>query len=358
MSISKMKLLILLFLPIALFGLYVVVMLAFGTLTDYKPEPEINPETINPKELLPDSSQTFNFLLWNIGYGGLGKDADFFYDGGKMVRSKRAWVDSNMKGFKELLKEHENEVDFFLLQEVDFNSKRSYFINQFQEFSDLLSNHSATFALNYNVKFVPMPLTSVSPMGKVFSGVASYSRFITTESTRYQFPGSFSWPTSVFMLDRCALLQRVPLGNGKELVVINSHNSAYDDGSLKQAEMDFLQKLLLDEYAKGNYVIVGADWNQCPPGFPYDYFSSGSADDYYQSNIPADYLPEGWQWVYDSNVPTNRKLATPLVSGETFVTLIDFYLVSPNIEVVNVEVIDQNFKYSDHQPIKLSIKLK
>lgn len=357
MSISKMKLLVLLLLPIALFGLYVVAMLIFGTLTNYKPEQIIELKTINPTTETIDSEKEISFLLWNIGYAGLGKDADFFYDGGKMVRSKRAWVDSNIKGVKELLKEHKSTVDFFLFQEVDFNSKRSYFINQFEEFTNTLENYSATFATNYKVKFVPMPLTSISPMGKVHSGVASYSKFKTTESIRYQFPGSFSWPTSVFMLDRCALLQRTPLKNGKELVVLNSHNSAYDDGSLKKAEMEFLQKLLLDEYAKGNYVIVGSDWNQCPPGFEYNTFSKESADDYFQSNIADDFLPEGWQWVYDANVPTNRKLAASYVPGKTFVTLIDFYLVSPNIEVVSVEGIDQNFKYSDHQPIKLSIKL-
>jgi endonuclease/exonuclease/phosphatase family metal-dependent hydrolase len=357
MSPSKMKIAILLLLPIAMFGLYVVFMLVYGTITDYKPPQEQTLQTYLPSETLANDS-VYTFMLWNIGYGGLGAEADFFYDGGSMVRSKRAWVDSYMKGIKDFVASYAEEVDFFLLQEVDSNSKRSYFINQFEEIGKTLPYHSRTFATNYKVRFVPMPLTSVSPMGKVHSGLASYTKYKVSESVRHQFPGKFEWPKSVFMLDRCFLMQRVPLESGKELVVINSHNSAYDDGSLKQAEMNFLREFLLKEYESGNYIVVGADWNQCPPGFPYDYFSPDNKDDYYQSNIDADFMPEGWQWVYDKTTPTNRKLAAAFVEGETFVTLIDFYLVSPNIEVLHVEGFNQNFRYSDHQPIKLRIKLQ
>jgi endonuclease/exonuclease/phosphatase family metal-dependent hydrolase len=355
MSVKQMKIVLLLLLPVALFGLYVVAMLVYGTLTNYSPPEKVSLETYNQQESLAADS-TFTFMVWNVGYAGLGAEADFFYDGGKMVRSKRVWVDSYIKGIKEFLNQYAAEVDFFLLQEVDSNSKRSYFINQFELFSQTLPNHSSTFATNYKVRFVPMPLTSVSPMGKVHSGVASFSKYKVGESTRYQFPGKFDWPKSVFMLDRCFLLQRIPLVSGKEMIVINSHNSAYDDGSLKQAEMNYLRSFLLEEYAKGNYVIVGADWNQCPPGFDYGFFSKNNQDDYYQSNIEEDFMPEGWQWVYDDSTPTNRKLADSFKPDETFVTLIDFYLVSPNVEVLNVQTFNQNFKYSDHHPIKLQIK--
>ena len=44
--------------------------------------------------------------------------------------------------------------------------------------------------------------------------------------------------------------------------------------------------------------------------------------------------------------------------GKTFTTLIDFYLVSPNVEILEVKTIDLDFKYSDHQPISLKVKLK
>ena len=45
-------------------------------------------------------------------------------------------------------------------------------------------------------------------------------------------------------------------------------------------------------------------------------------------------------------------------SGKTFVTLIDFYLVSPNIRVEEVKGINIKFRYSDHQPVRLKVSLE
>ena len=69
-------------------------------------------------------------------------------------------------------------------------------------------------------------------------------------------------------------------------------------------------------------------------------------------------MPEGWTWAFDPSVPTNRKLASSFEADKTFTTLIDFYLVSPNVQVESVEGVDLAFENSDHQPVKLSIQLK
>jgi len=68
-------------------------------------------------------------------------------------------------------------------------------------------------------------------------------------------------------------------------------------------------------------------------------------------------LPANWQWVYDEAIPTNRKLAKPYQPNYTFTTVIDFYLLSPNIEVVSVKTDNLNFESSDHQPVKLNVRL-
>lgn len=346
----------LLFSPFFLYGLYFVSVLVFGTLTDYTPSEKIVLSEDKVTEKVANDS-VFTFLNWNIGYGGLGNKADFFLDEGTSVRSDKADVERYLTGINQTLKANQS-TDFILLQEVDKDSKRSYFTNEYQKIADMLLAHAAVFAENFNVKYVPVPLASVQPIGKVLSGLATYSAYSSTENIRYQYPGKYEWPKRIFHLDRCMLLKRVPLANGKELIVINSHNSAYDNGKLKPLEMEMMKKILLEEYNKGNYVVVGADWNQCPPKFAYDSFSKANADDYFQSNIAENFMPEGWQWVFDAQTPTNRKLAKPYKKGETFTTLIDFYLVSPNVEVLNVETIDLDFAFSDHQPIKLKVKLK
>lgn len=352
-----MKYLKYILIPILAYAVYVVAVLIFGTLLDYKPQEKITVEVLSNQSQNVADSANLSFLIWNIGYSGLGNKSDFFLDGGKMTRPTKELQQEYFTGIKNTIKDHGN-TDFILLQEVDVNSKRSYRTNEYQEIANELTNHSNAIALNFNVKYVPKPLTSFSPIGKVQSGVATYSKYKITASTRFQFPGSYDWPVRVFHLDRCMLESRIPVANGKELVVVNSHNSAYDGGKLKPLEMAYLKNYLLAEYEKGNYVIVGADWNQCPPNFDYAAFAKNSADDYYQDNIAVDFMPQGWQWAYDASTPTNRKLATPYKEGETFTTLIDFYLVSPNVKVNEVKGINLNFKYSDHQPVLLNIQLQ
>src|SRR5690606_17912604 len=142
--------------------------------------------------------------------------------------------------------------------------------------------HSNSYARNYLVKFVPVPY--LSPMGGVDAGLGSFSCYAVTEAIRYQLPGEFPWPKRIYFLDRCILVQRTPLPNGKDLVVINIHNSAYDEtGELKRQEMAFIKDYLLKEYDKGNYIVVGGDWNQSPPGFDKNTYTK-RGDDYAPEN--------------------------------------------------------------------------
>ena len=119
--------------------------------------------------------------------------------------------------------------------------------------------------------------------------------------------------------------------------------------------MTYLKNFLIKEYKKGNYVIVGGDWNQCPPKFNPG-FSDNLMDNTNRMDIEQDYLPE-WQWAYDSKIPTNRRLVAPFDKKTTLTTVIDFFLLSPNIEMVNIEGIHLGFEHSDHHPVKLAIQL-
>lgn len=363
----KLIILIIKYLGIAvlLFLLYAIIALIHGTLTDFKPDEvmKLDLDTSSNERVISDNILTF--ANWNVGYSGLGAESDFFYDSGgfftskgKMIRASRKNVDKNLAGALDFIKTY--KADFYLFQEVDRKSKRSYKINTHEKYAAQLSGYASTFSINYKSARVPLPaLEFWRVMGKMDSGLGTYSRFQPTESMRYQFPGSYGWPDRIFHLDRCFSTHRYPTSSGQELVVINTHNSAYDDGAMKAQQMAYLKDYVETEYNKNNYVVVGGDWNQCPPGFKYDSFASTeSADGYTQVNIAEDYLPRGWTWVYDKNMPTNRKLTNTYKKGETFTTLIDFYLISPNVEVVEVQGVNQDFQFSDHQPIIMKVKLR
>lgn len=354
----KRALLIIILIPV----LYVAGVIIHGTIYDFQPEME-TPVTVvreGTAKVIEDS--VLSFTIWNLGYAGLGEESDFFYEkgsllsAGSMVRPPRDISEKNWSGIQQLIQN--TQTDFWLFQEVDYASKRSYFVNQLEGISSLFPEQYGSFASNYQVARVPVPILEPWKVyGEVKSGLGTFTRFQPTAANRLQLPGNYSWPTRIFMLDRCAAIHRFPHANGKEVVVINIHNSAYDDGSLKAQQMDFLKELFVEEYEKGNYVIAGGDWNQCPPFFQFDAFMPGGGGDYTQQNIDSEMLPNNWQWIYDPSVPTNRKVSEAFQKGRTFVTLIDFFLISPNVKVNRARGINQEFKFSDHQPVWMEIEL-
>lgn len=331
--------------------LVLVGFLGYMSLTDYRPASveSLNIEGSASDTLIPD---TIQLITWNIGYCGLGKEQDFFFDGGKGVRPDKQNYQRYVNGVMETVHGFAGS-DVILLQEVDRDAKRSYFQDQVPMIASQLPGYAYAFALNYRSQFIPQPVSE--PYGKAVAGIMSLSAYNPSSATRYALAADASWPTGLFMLKRCFMAFRYPVANGKELVVVNQHLSAYDDGTVKQQQMDTLRKFIMNEYAQGNYVIVGGDWNQFPP----DYHPALSgADGVAGMNVEKDFPEAGWNWVYDLTYPTNRKLNIPYEAGKTETVVIDYFLVSPNIAPLNVEVIDLGFAYSDHQPVRVRVALK
>ncbi len=350
-----------------LFAAYVITVLIYGTATDYQPAPIIKLIPQQQSQLAGLDKDTVSFLNWNIGYAGLGERADFFYDsdrfftsGGKMVKSPQADVFNYFEGIKRTLRD--NAADFVLLQEVDTAARRSYYLNQYDSIAALFPAYSRSFGVNFNSGFVPLPLLEFwNTIGYVYAGLATYSRYQIFDNVRYQYPVHFGWPTRIFNLDRCAMVSQVATRTaGKDLYVINSHNSAYDaNGTMRKQEQLFLKELVIKLFEQGHYVVVGADWNLCPPFFRYDALMAVPQDSsFYMGNISPDLMPAGWTWAADTTVGTHRELIDRLELGKTFVSVIDYYLLSPNVELLRVKNIDTKYAFSDHQPVYLSIKLK
>lgn len=353
-----MKKFIILFLKLVLIliimvALYLGGVILYGTITDYQP-PLI--EKIEPQgsfTVLDTNKSGFSFLTWNMGYGGLGKEMDFFYDGGKMVRPGKKLVSRYLQGISGFLAANDT-IDFICINEIDLDSRRSYRTKQTDTLSKVLATHGYLYANNYVSRYVPVPFTE--PMGKVLAGLALYSKYYPTEAMRYAFVANYAWPKKLFMLDRCFILARYPLKNNRSLVVINTHNEAFDNGSIRKAQMAVLKDKMLEEYKKGNYVVVGGDWNQNPVGFDKNAIRGDIAEDV-MPPIEKEFLPSGWQWVFDPLVSTNRSNVKPFVRGENKTTLIDFFVISPNLSVKSIKTIDLGYENSDHNPVIMNVSL-
>ena len=331
-------------------------LIAFLSVTEYKPEDIIPLEISGSSSKQLTAGDTFSVLTWNIGYGALGENADFFMDGGHSVNTAdKELVESNMTGIREeILKE---DPDILFIQEIDRDSSRSHHIDQYLDMQSSLTGYSGSFANNFKVSFLPYP---VPPIGKVDSGVATFSRFGAGSAERLQLPIPFKWPVSMANLKRCLQISRIPVeGSAGELVLINLHLEAYDKGEGKIAQTKMLAGILNEEYKKGNYVIAGGDFNQI--------FSSEREDSFplqdgmwHPGVIDVTGIEGAWSFLMDETVPSCRSLDRPYKGAdeETFqFYLIDGFIVSGNIKVNTFMNQDLGFECSDHNPVYLKATL-
>jgi len=345
-------------LSVAVFLLF----LASAHIFSYRPQAIEEPPVIEskrtdiPRIIPPDKS--LSILDWNIGYAGLDAGSDFVLDGGtQSLPESRNQVEKNIRGISSLI-ESQN-ADFYFFQEVDLYSKRSFRIDQADILRSLKQDYQSIFALNFKVFFIPFPISH--PIGRVKSGLLNLSSYKVIESRRHQLPGQYSWPTRLFMLRRCISVLRYETSiTGKSLFLANVHLSAYDDGGMRKKQLAYIREWMMALYAEGNYVVLGGDWNSLFPEEGFDDFApyTTTAEDlYWIQRIPVNWTPENWKWGWDPETPSCRTLDQPYVPGENFRTIIDGFLVSPNIRIENVHTLDENFIYSDHNPVRMEFKL-
>ena len=301
----------------------------------------------------------YTAVTYNIGFGAYTPDYTFFMDGGT-----QSWANSEesviscINGDIALLKRH--QPDLTLIQEVDIDSTRSYHVNQFKLLCDGFSDMSATLAVNYHSAFLFYPI--LQPHGASNSGLLTLSNTKISSAMRRSLPIAESM-SKYLDLDRCYSLNYINTENGKQLVVVNTHLSAYGtDSSLQTRQLEKMFGDMRKEYEKGNYVICGGDFN-------HDF--TGNSKERFNGEVPAEYswaaafpdqlIPAHFQKLvnYQSggSVPSCRNCDKPY-SPDSFVLTVDGFIVSDNVETTYMDIIDNQFLYSDHNPVKLQFKLK
>ena len=345
-----------LFKLIAILVLAVAVLLGWLTATEFSPAPVEAVEVTRAGNVdTLKVGDTLTVLSWNIGYGGLGKDSDFFMDGGKDARSAdEATVKAYLAGISDTIAQ--SQADLVLLQEVDSNSSRTYGIDERRFLSDGMSCEA--YAMNYACPFVPVPMP---PIGKVHSGLYTMTDDLTIDrAERVSLPCPFSWPLRIANLKRCLLVSYLPIeGSDRQLVLINLHLEAYDDGEGKIAQTNQLRDFITAEYQKGNYVIAGGDFNQVFPG-SLERYPNTHPENWEPGVLDEKLLPEGWTLACDLSTPTCRLLNQPYNPADTEGTqyyVIDGLILSPNVELKTVETVDAGFANSDHNPVRLELRL-
>lgn len=304
----------------------------------------------------PDTS--YVIVTQNLGFGAYTQDFTFFMDGGTQSRAKsRESVISCISQGAETVAGL--NPDFILFQEVDLDSTRSHHTDQYAILREHFPTYSSCYAVNYDSAYLMYPFHS--PHGASKSSLATFSAFDMTSTLRRSFPISTSF--SKFLdLDRCYSVSRIPVDNGKELVLYNVHASAYgSDDTIRQAQMSMLFQDMNAEYQSGNYVICGGDFNHDFTGDSSQRLNGADADFGWAQPFPADMLPEGFTRCMDYAgevlYPTCRNCDIPYEPGN-FTIIVDGFIVSDNILCEQVTNVDTAFTYSDHAPVQMTFSLK
>lgn len=309
----------------------------------------------------------YRAMTFNVGYGAYSHAFSFFMDRSVVKATGEELRGKYGKGIsrEDVLRNSEQSVefakeaacDFYLLQEVDTDSTRSYGINQAKLFQEGFPSYESYFANNFHSAYLAYPLHDMH--GAVNSGIQTLSRYGIASSVRRSFPVTDAFFDKFFDLDRCFNVNRMPLEDGKEFVLINVHLSAYDKGGLiRKEQLKMLNGVLVEEREKGNYILVGGDFNHDYCNSREKFLGDKEVPAWLQVLSEAD-LAEGYSFVIPKNVDecgTCRGTETPYDPALTSQFTVDGFLVSDNIRAT-AEIIDTRYVSSDHNPVLLSFTL-
>lgn len=334
---------------------------------------EISQNTEAGNELTTEKN--YSALTYNIGFGAYTPDFSFFMDGGKSSWAKsKDSVKETIKGAGELVAS--KDPDFALVQEIDLDATRSYHVNEYSILKENIPAYNCVFAQNYDSAFLFYPFTQ--PHGKSKAGLALFSKYPITGSLRRSFPISTSF-TKFFDLDRCYSISRVPVDNGKELVIFELHMSAYGNSdAIREGQIRMLSEDMQKEYEAGNYVICGGDFNhdlkaadtQSKASDVSNNTQTDSGDsaepESWAYPFPRSELPEHFSFCLDqlsedekNNLWNSARNADmEYVPGETYTVTLDGFIISDNVECTKYENVNTGYSYSDHDPVYMEFQLK
>ncbi|MBP5160296.1 MAG: endonuclease/exonuclease/phosphatase family protein [Lachnospiraceae bacterium] len=306
-----------------------------------------------------EAGEEYTIITNNVGFGAYTQDFTFFMDGGE--ESRAASEESVRKCIGEAMDEIDShKPDFILVQELDTDSTRSYHTDQREIFETRFSDYAGMFANNYHSAYLMYPI--FEPHGASNSGLLTLSGFEMHDGIRRRLEISESF-SKILDLDRCYSKARVKVSNGKDLVIYNTHMSAYGGSDeIRASQMNLILGDMKEEYDKGNYCVCGGDFNNDFTGDSVPTLNGGMTSDMgWTQPFPTELIPEGIKRCTDYTcgeiLPTVRNCDVPYKKGN-FTLIVDGFMVSENVEVTYLENIQKDFVYSDHNPVVMKFRLK
>ena len=291
------------------------------------------------------AEEPFCLMSWNLGFGGLGRGAEFCPDGGhRLIPSPKSEVRANLEGIASVLSLW--RADAYLFQEAALPSA----VNHGQDLLAALTRSLPSCWRSYS------PAVQLRFPG-VDIGQATFSRLQPQAVERVELPaeerGSPVRQRQHLLVSRFALP-----GRGRQLVLANVHLSAFDrEARTRLRQLSAVAGFMEAEEARGNYVVLGGDWNLVLADTRFAYTTKERFLSWLHP-LPEGFPPPGWRKLVDPRTPTVRTLERPYAAGANFTTIIDGFFLSPGVTPLSVQTIDLGFRFSDHQPVLLKFHLE
>ena len=270
----------------------------------------------------------FRILTYNIGYlSGMTNNLP--------IEKPRSLFENNMDLVQDNLRRI--DPDFVALQEIDYDSDRSFNVDQHEVLGQLGYPHSAK-TINWDKRYVPFPYYPFSMhFGKIVSGQSVLSKFPILEQERIELQRNQDNPFyyDSFYLDRLAQVVQVRI-NGHKLVLINVHLEAFDQAT-RRNQFEKLRTIYA-KYCNEVPTIMLGDFNSDPR---YEDAGIAILQELVQTESAA-FSPGDFENTYDSREPTER---------------LDYIFFNTNfISQVDAEIVEEFGEASDHLPVLLTFK--
>ncbi len=333
---------------------------------------DVQAEKIHTKGNAPilKVGQHFKVLSWNIQYLA-GKDFVFFYDDGAEV-AKNVATRPTPQAIGNTLKEVakviiQEDPDLILLQEVDDGAARTDYQDQLEELLLLLPDeykcHTSTFY--WKSSFVPDP----NVWGSAGMKLSIISKYQLKTATRHALPlitypnlpfnrVVYEWVKRQFYIKRAIQEVSIPLEGGGELLIFNTHFSAFAQGSnTMEKQVSKAQQLLEGADSKAKPWIFAGDLNLLPTTKAYQQLNPTHQGLYNEKSELEPLLAKYPSFPSPEQVDTTQSKAffthfpnDPRVKAPD--RTIDYIFHSPSITLFRAYVQQEGtLKISDHLPI-------
>lgn len=270
-----------------------------------------------------DFSGKLRVVTYNIGYAsGMLNNQGVVYD--------RDFILKNLDAAAMVL--HEKNADVIAFQEIDFDSQRTFGINQLEYLAKKLDLPFGAYALNWSKKYIPYPYWPPKiHFGRTQSGLAILSRYpiLSNDITILEKPGNNPFWYNWFYIDRN--VQHVELQAGDYSIhVYNLHLEAFDHetrlGQVHQVAKFFNNK------PKHRTIVMG-DFND-PQKETLDKKIRDTTTEFGEQTGLTPVFPVGQLKTYPSNGPAEQ---------------LDHIFISKHFQVQNMAVLQ--IDASDHLPV-------